>query len=79
MELVEVVPVTICAVVAFWSMNPVMLIIAGAVGIFTGFSYYDNYVSNIGLVMGICLVIFGLVCWGMAFYEMTHRRRRDIE
>lgn len=74
MNLVELLPVTILAVASFWLRNPAILMITGAVAVFTGFSYYDNYVTNTGLTMGLCFMVFGLVCWGYAFREIFWKR-----
>ena len=66
MEWVELMPLSLISILAFWKPNPVLFMLAGGMVFMTGFYWYDCYTTNIGLSIGLCLIGYGLYCEALA-------------
>ena len=64
-------PVIFFSVLAFWRYGrlsgALLFMLAGGVGIVTGFTWYDIYTTNWGLTVGLMLITYGIICIGFAF------------
>jgi len=78
MDLIQFMPVAFFSVLAFWKQNAVLFILAGVMGLFTGFIFYDNYVTPYGLAIGLLFLCYSLSCFGWAFRMMIWSER-EIE
>jgi len=61
-----------CAVVffsllAFWKGNAILFIICGGVSLMSGFYCFDVYTSDLGLSISLMLIVYSLLCLGLAF------------
>lgn len=61
----------------FWKPNAVLFMILAGVSIILGLTWYDLYVTNMGLTMGLMLIAYAIFCIGMAFRLLFWRQ--DIE
>jgi len=66
--------VAIVSLLAHITSNAVFWVVAGVMAIFTGFYWYDRFVDNLGLTFGICFVLYGLNCFGVAYRRMFVRK-----
>ena len=57
----------IVSVLAFWRPNPILFMVMAGISIALGFNWYDVYLTNLGLTVGLMLIAFSLYCIGMAF------------
>ena len=73
METVELIPVTLFSILAFWKPNAVLFMLVAGSSLILGLHWYDVYTTNIGLTIGLLLVAYGLFCIGMAFRMLFWR------
>jgi hypothetical protein len=71
--------VAIVSLMAHLENNAVLWLIAGGMAVFTGFYWFDTFVTNLGLAFGICFLVYGLTCFSIAFRKMFERFRRGDE
>ncbi len=64
---------------AFWKPNPILFIVVAGISIMAGFTWYDKYVTNLGLTVGLMLVAYSLYCIGMAFRLLFWNRESGEE
>lgn len=58
------------SLIAHLEKNSIMWMVAGAMSVFTGFYWYDTFVTNLGLAFGICFLVYGLTCFSIAFINL---------
>ena len=54
------------SLLAFWRYNALLFMLAAGGSVMTGFYWRDTYTTNLGLAIGILLVVYGIVCLGFA-------------
>lgn len=55
------------SLLAFWQYNPLLfMLVAGASMIF-GLYWFDAFTTNLGLALGLMMIVYALVCVGFAF------------
>lgn len=64
---------------AFWKSNPILFIVAAGISIMVGLAWYDQYVTNLGLAVGLMLITYSLYCIGMAFRLLFWNRESGEE
>lgn len=69
-----------CAVIffsclAFWKYDALLFMITAGASVMTGFYWRDTYTNELGLSIGILLVVYGLVCLIFALGCLFKRRR----
>jgi hypothetical protein len=71
---VYLLPLLIFSILAFWRLNPVLFLIAGAVGLMSGLSIPDllagNTSSDLSLSLGLLVVAYGLACVVFAYVTL---------
>ncbi len=77
MLIVAFMPLVLFSVLSFWRPNPVLFMLSAGVSLMTGFYYYDTYVTNLGLTLGLCLLAFSLFCLGMAYRTLFWKGPRE--
>ncbi len=55
------------SVIAFWQYNALLFMIAGGSSIILGLYWFDVYTTNMGLTIGLMLILYSLVCIAFAF------------
>lgn len=68
----------VVSLIAHLEKNAILWIIAGAMAAFTGFYWYDTFVTNLGLAFGLCFLIYSLTCFSIAFRLMFSRKNEDV-
>ena len=63
------------SIIGFWKCNAVILMLTAAASIFWGIYYFDTFVTNLGLSVGIVVIAYALVCLGFAFRCIFWRDR----
>ncbi len=53
--------------------NAIMWIVAGAMSLFTGLYWFDTFVTTLGLAFGLCFMVYGLVCFAVAYRLMLQK------
>ena len=59
---------------AFWKPNAVLFMLVAGISIILGLTWYDLYVTNMGVTMGLMLIAYALYCIGMAFRMLFWRQ-----
>lgn len=67
----------VVSIMAHLENNAVFWMLAGAMAVFTGLYWFDTFVTNLGLAFGICFLIYGLVCFSIAFRKMFERAKPE--
>lgn len=67
----------VVSLIAHLEKNSVLWMVAGAMSMFTGFYWYDTFVTNLGLAFGLCFLVYGLTCFGIAFRGMFVRKGEE--
>ena len=65
------------SVISFWKPNVILFMITGAMAILFGFNWYKANNINMGLSIGLVLVVFGLYCFAMGFRMIFWDRREE--
>lgn len=55
------------SLLGFWRPNPVLFMLAAGAALMTGLYWYDVYTTNLGLGISLMLIVYALVCVGLAF------------
>lgn len=71
MDLIQIVPVIFFSLFGYYGQadakqRAVWFILAGAAGLFTGFAFYDSYVTPFGMAMGLLFLCYTLFCFALA-------------
>ncbi len=77
--LVQFLPLVFISILAHWRFNPVMFLLAGIIAIFNGLYWYDVYDTPTGLAISLCLIVYGLVCIGLAYGNLFRRTNGNDE
>jgi len=65
----------IVSLVAILTKNSIFWLVAAGMAVFTGFYWYDLFVTNLGLSFGLMFLVYGLNCFGIAFISLFIRLR----
>jgi hypothetical protein len=75
------IPLIVFSILAFWRLNPVLFLIAAAIGLMTGLSIPDllagNTSSDLSLSLGLLVVAYGLACVVFAYVTLFRVREAD--
>ena len=63
------------SIIAFWKSNFLMFMLAGGSSLMLGLYWYDVYTTTVGLGISLMLIVYSLVCLGMAFRYIFFRDR----
>ena len=63
----------------FWRPNPLSFMLAAGSSLMLGLYWYDVYTNNLGLTIGLMLIVYSLVCAGFAFKCIFWRERPGEE
>ena len=59
----------------FWRYNALCFMVAAGASLMTGLYWYDTYTNELGLSMGILLIVYGLACPGFALQCLFWRKQ----
>lgn len=65
-------------VLAYWRPNELLFMLAAGASMMLGLHWYDVYVTNTGLTIGLMFIAFSFVCLGFA-YRCIFWKGRVIE
>ncbi len=65
----------VVSLVAILTKNSVFWLVAAGMAVFTGFYWYDTFVTNLGLAFGLMFLVYGLNCFAIAFIHLFIRFR----
>ena len=63
------------SVLAFWKYDALLFMITAGASVMTGLYWRDTYTTNIGLSIGILLIIYGLICLVFGIGCLFKRRK----
>jgi len=70
MDLAQLVPVVFFSTFAYWQKDAkqraALFIMACATALFTGFAFYDSYVTPYGLAIGLMFLCYAIYCFIMS-------------
>jgi len=66
----EFIPLILISVLAFWKENAVLFMVAAGLAIMTGLYSPDLISGNLGISAGLMLIMYSLVCCGLALRMM---------
>ena len=55
------------SLLAYWRPNPLPFMLAAGTSLMLGLHWYDVYVTNTGLTVGLMLIVYSFVCVAFAF------------
>lgn len=67
------------SVMGFWRLNPLLFMLAAGSSLMLGLYWYDAFTDNLGLTIGLMLIVYSLVCAGFAFKCIFWRERPSEE
>ena len=67
------------SVMAFWKHSALMFMITSGASLMLGLEWYDVYVTDTGLTIGLMLIMYSLVAGAFAYSCMFHTEARDGE
>ncbi len=68
------------SLLAFWRHNALMFMLAAGASTILGFYWFDTYINNLGLTIGLLLIAYGLCCLGFALMSIFWKgRARESE
>lgn len=70
-------PLTLFSVLAFWQLNAILFMVSGGIALFVGFYWYNQYVTNLGLAISLCIIAYALYCIALAFRMIFWRQEED--
>lgn len=66
------------SIMGFWKQNTLMFMIAAGASLITGLYWYDTYFNNLGLAIGLLLIVYSLCCLGFGL-GCLFKSRKIIE
>jgi len=55
------------SVLAFWKYTALLFMLVAGASLILGFGFYDAFTTNLGLTLGLMMVVYALVCVAFAF------------
>jgi hypothetical protein len=72
--LIYLVPLAFFSVLAFWKESAILFIITAALSLMVGLKWFDIYVNETGLSIGLMLIVYSFVSFGFSFRIMWERK-----
>lgn len=66
-QFVVFVPLILFSVLAFWKSNAILFMLVAGTALITGLYWYDAFTDNLGLTIGLMLLLYALACVAFAF------------